>query len=237
MVPLLRLASNSPRRKQLLALTGIPFSICPADVDESVLPGETPADYVARLAKEKARAAVLDVQQQGIMRALILAADTTVADGVHILGKPADAVEAEEMMRGLRGRDHVVYTAICVADSADGRQLTELSASKVWMRGYTDDEIARYIASGDPFDKAGGYAIQNPEFHPVERIEGCYATVMGLPVCQVVHILSQFGVRSAHPVSETCPRFLELAQPCPVYQQVMQRNIDQQPPGGVGTKD
>lgn len=229
MVPLLRLASNSPRRKQLLALTGIPFSVCPADIDESALPGELPAEYVLRLAINKAHTAALAVQQEGqsSQGVLILAADTTVADGSRILGKPAGALEAEEMLLSLRGRDHFVYTAICVVDPVDGRQEAELSATRVWMRDYTNEEIASYIASGDPFDKAGAYAIQNADFHPVERIEGCFATVMGLPVCQVVRTLQAFGVRPSRSVSAACQEFLELGQPCLVYQQVLAGQNDQ----------
>jgi len=220
MVPVLRLASNSPRRKQLLDLTRIPFSVCPADIDESVLPGELPAQYVLRLAEEKARAVALK-EGSGDREQVILAADTTVADGDRILGKPGGPVEACEMLRSLRGRAHTVYTGISVASTTSKRQITELCATQVWMRAYSDDEIEVYITSGDPFDKAGAYAIQNEVFRPVERIEGCYPCVMGLPVCQVVEVLGLFGLEPASPVILTCPEHRAAGTPCPVYEQVL----------------
>ncbi|MBE0699896.1 MAG: septum formation protein Maf [Anaerolineaceae bacterium] len=209
---LLRLASNSPRRRQLLSLTGIPFTVHPVDIDECFHTGESPAEYVLRLARTKARAALETVQTGEIL----LAADTTVADGQRILGKPADAADARDMLRSLRGRDHAVYTAIGVADPGTGRLVSELCATQVWMRNTTDAEIEDYIASGDPFDKAGAYAIQNQAFHPVERIEGCYACVMGLPVCHVVRVLEGFGIRPTYDVAATCPEHLALNSPCPV---------------------
>lgn len=230
MAPTLLLASNSPRRRMLLSFTGWTFSVRPVDIDERPLPGEPPSDYVLRLAEQKARAA----GQYALPGQLILAADTTVADGEQILGKPADAAEAREMLRRLRNREHAVYTAIGVADAQAGRLLTDLSATRVWMRDYSDAEIEAYIASGDPFDKAGGYAIQNPDFHPVERIEGCYPCVVGLPVCAVVRTLAAFGLTPPVNVAEDCPTHENMGRPCPVYQRLMtveQGDAGQETPG------
>ncbi len=217
MAPTFFLASNSPRRRQLLSLTGWNFSVRPVDIDERPLPGELPPDYVLRLAESKARAA-------GALASpgeLILAADTTVADGERILGKPGDAAEARAMLQSLRGREHVVYTAIAIFDPAAVHLVTDLCAAHVLMRGYTDVEIDTYIASGDPFDKAGAYAIQNQGFHPVERVSGCYACVVGLPLCQVVRAMAQFGLKPPRDISAACPEALQIDTPCPNAERVL----------------
>lgn len=220
MAPTLVLASNSPRRRQLLALTGLPFITRPVEINEDPLQGEAPDQYVLRLAAGKARAAIQQAQKTGALE-LILTADTTVADGMEILGKPSGAEEARAMLRGLRGREHTVYTAIGVSEPYSGRIATDLCATRVWMRGYSDAEIEVYIASGDPFDKAGGYAIQHPGFHPVERIEGCYACVVGLPVCHVVRALADFGLRAPKDISLACPAMLDMHTPCPAVEQTL----------------
>ena len=207
---LLRLASNSPRRRQLLSLTGIPFTVHPVDIDERSLQGEAPPDYVLRLAQNKARAALEHAHPGEV----ILTADTTVADGARVLGKPSSPAEAREMLLSLRGRAHAVYTAIGVADPSTGRLLTDLCATTVWMREYSNAELEAYIASGDPFDKAGAYAIQNQAFHPVERIEGCYACVVGLPVCHVLRVLQGFGLQPTIAVAAACPEYLAINSPC-----------------------
>jgi MAF protein len=225
MVPSLWLASNSPRRRQLLGLTGWSFSVRPVDIDESPLPGEDPSVYVLRLAEAKARAACEGVPPGDI----ILASDTTVADGARILGKPVDADDARQMLRDLRGREHRVYTAVGAAGAQCGRLATDLCFTRVWMRSYSDAEIEDYIASGDPFDKAGGYAIQHPQFRPVERLEGCYACVMGLPVCHVVRLLASFGLPVPwNDVTAACPDYLGMDTPCPVHEQILRQG-----PGGI----
>ncbi len=216
MAPKFVLASNSPRRRHLLALTGWTFSVRPVDIDERPLPGELPPDYVLRLAENKARAAA----QTATPGEIILVADTTVADGDRILGKPDDAAMARDMLHSLRGRDHCVYTAIGVSDTS-GRLVTNICATRVWMRNYTDAEIAAYIASGDPFDKAGAYAIQNTVFHPVERIDGCYPCVVGLAVCCVVDALAQFGLTPPVDITAGCPSHLETDTPCLVYERLL----------------
>lgn len=228
MTPTLVLASNSPRRKQLLAITGWTFGVRPVDVDESPFAGEAPDLYVLRLARMKAQAAALNEGE------VILTADTTVADGTKILGKPADADEARAMLRDLRGRRHTVYTAIGVRGSladarADGDIVTDLCAAQVWMRDYSDAEIEAYIASGDPFDKAGAYAIQHADFHPAERVEGCYACVMGLPVCHVVRALEQYGLAplpaGSASLENTCPEQLAIDSPCPAFEEILRTGI------------
>jgi MAF protein len=153
----------------------VDFDVASADVDESLLPDENPAEYVLRLAEAKARA----IPHPN----LVIGSDTAVVDAGEILGKPRDAREAEFMLRRLRGRTHQVYTAIAVWDETSKKMISELSISNVSMRAYGDAEMLSYIETGDPLDKAGAYAIQHPEFQPVEEFEGCFASVMGLPLC------------------------------------------------------
>ena len=177
--PSLILASSSPRRRQLLTMTGRAFSIQSASIDETPLPEEHPVAYVLRLARQKARASADGVPPGS----LILAADTTVADEDGLLGKPADPAEAAAMLRRLRGRTHQVYTAVALFEPDSGNLRSEHCRTDVHMRDYSDAEMQVYIDSGDPLDKAGAYAIQHTGFHPVDRIDGCYANVVGLPVC------------------------------------------------------
>lgn len=187
--PQLLLASNSPRRRQLLSLAGYAFTATAADIDESPLPGEPPADYVLRLAREKAAAARRNAGDS----LPVLAADTTVALDGEILGKPGDDAEAADMLRRLRAREHQVYTALALV-TPSGEVFSDLCCTQVSMRAYTALEMDDYIAGGDPLDKAGAYAIQHPGFHPVERIAGCYANVVGLPLCQLESLLRQAGI-------------------------------------------
>jgi MAF protein len=173
------------------------------------LPDEVPLRYVLRLAKAKA----CEVAKSSSADSIILAADTTVVDRrwmegkvrEDILGKPADVLEAEEMLRRLRGRTHQVYTGLALLRPADGLLLTDWCVTDVPMRNYTDDEMQAYIASGDPMDKAGSYAIQHPGFHPVENLNGCFANVVGLPVCHVTRLLERMGAL-AGPNSELACR-------------------------------
>lgn len=191
----LMLASGSPRRRALLTLTGLPFEVARPDIDETPQPGEPAAQYVARLSREKSLAV-------HAADALIVTADTTVADGTDILGKPADATEARAMLARLRGRAHIVHTGVTVCDTKRGTESTQVVTSTVLMRAYSDDEMARYIARGEPFDKAGSYAIHDLEFRPVARLTGCYANVMGLPMCTLCRMLAEHGV--SVPVPPTC---------------------------------
>lgn len=197
---LLVLASSSPRRRELLGLAGFMFNTVSVDVDESPLKVEHPVDYTLRLAVAKAQAAAQTVPGQPI----ILAADTTVADRGEILGKPLHAQEAERMLKQLRGRTHQVYTAIALFDTLNGALETDIAETDVPMRAYTDDEIAAYIASGDPFDKAGSYAIQNPSFSPVAVRTGCYANVIGLPLCHFLRLMRRMGFDPSQDVPFLC---------------------------------
>ncbi|MGQ9904020.1 MAG: Maf family protein [Anaerolineae bacterium] len=168
------LASASPRRRELLAALGVAFDVHPSDVDETPLPGETPLDTQHRITLLKARAANCDHD-------IVIAADTTVLLDGEMLNKPADADEARRMLRRLRSRAHEVQS--CLVVKRGTQETMEIVSSLVVMRNYTDDEIEAYIATGDPFDKAGAYAVQHPGFHPVAEIRGCPLNVIGLPLC------------------------------------------------------
>jgi septum formation protein len=182
------LASGSPRRRQLLASIGLECQVSPADIDESPRPGEAPADYARRLAAEKAAAAVGRVGPGP----LVLAADTVVALGDEILGKPVDAADAARMLRRLSGRVHEVHTA--VAASRDGNTSFRLSSSEVTFRILRDAEIEAYVATGEPLDKAGAYGIQGLAAVFVTRLAGSYSGVVGLPLCETAELLQGHGV-------------------------------------------
>lgn len=192
------LASSSPRRRALVGSLGIPFRILKPDIDEAQHAGEAPLDYVQRLSRQKAAAAADQLTDVATVLAadtvVILSADTMGIDerGV-ILGKPATADEAGIMLRALRGRVHQVCTAmtlLMMQDNGGQTSDTRLTRTNVTMRDYSDTEIEAYIASGDPFDKAGSYAIQHPLFRPVAQIEGCYTNVVGLPMCTLRTMLA-----------------------------------------------
>lgn len=191
------LASSSPRRRELLGTLGIPFTIRKPDIDETQHSGEAPLDYVQRLSREKAAL----IAAQIATPATVLAADTVVILGAdtlgidaegQILGKPVDADDAREMLRRLRGRVHQVCTAITL-HPLDGAPITRVTRTDVTMRDYRDAEIDAYIQTGDPFDKAGSYAIQHPVFRPAARIDGCYTNVVGLPLCTLKNMLAAIG--------------------------------------------
>ncbi len=201
---ILLLASNSPRRKQLLALGNWQFNIIVSDVDESQFAGESPRDYVLRLAQAKA----LAVAAKASLENIIIGSDTAVVDGGSILGKPTDKADAERMLKQLRGHTHQVFTGVAVYQVREGKMLTELCITDVPMRPYLDDEIVGYVKTGDPMDKAGAYAIQHPAFQPVESMNGCYAGVMGLPMCHVIRALRKFDVQPTANVPSACQTLL-----------------------------
>ena len=187
---MLILASQSPRRAELLRNAGIEFEVRPADVDESVRAGEEPTEYVKRLAREKALA-VLATAPAG---AVVLGADTTVVVDGESLGKPVDSIDARQMLARLSGRRHQVTTGVCVARrNAEGSAETKVAAevTEVEFATMSAEEIAGYVASGEPMDKAGAYAIQGGASRWVLRIEGCYSNVVGLPVARVRAMLAQ----------------------------------------------
>lgn len=209
------LASNSPRRRQLLALGNWAFSVKVVDIDETPLADELPKNYVLRLARAKA----LAVSEKASPENIIIGSDTTVVDGDSILGKPNDARNAESMLKQLRGRTHQVYTGIALYRVQDEKMLTELSVTDVPMRNYSNEEITAYINTGDPMDKAGAYAIQHSDFDPVESMQGCYASVMGLPICHVMRALQKLDVRPAADVPMACQNLLNYQ--CPVSSAIL----------------
>ncbi|MBN1565399.1 MAG: septum formation protein Maf [Anaerolineae bacterium] len=213
------LASQSPRRRELLGLTGLPFEVITADIDETPHAGESARDYTIRLSREKACAIINSPDHTLPDHTLVLAADTTVADGDAIIGKPADAAEARSMLRQLRNRTHQVYTALTVIDATTGLGVTEIGATDVPMRDYSDDEIETYIASGDPFDKAGGYAVQNTDFNPAPTLNGCYANVMGLPLCHVIRALRAFKIVPDVDIAARCQQHIDYD--CTVFDQIL----------------
>ncbi len=179
------LASQSPRRRELLANAGIACVVRPADIEEKPLEGEPPQDYVQRLARHKAQAV------QAAAEEFILAADTTVAVDGLILEKPHTPAEAERMLRLLHGRDHLVLTGVCLR--RQDNYWTAVEETRVWFIPLREDEITAYARSGEPLDKAGGYAIQGLASRFVEKIEGCYFNVVGLPVSRVYRMLRAAG--------------------------------------------
>lgn len=185
----LRLASASPRRRQLLSLLNLPFEVCTPSVSEHSLPGEPPAEMVRRLSRLKARACA-----RGLDRGYVVAADTIVVLLGRVLGKPQDEAEARAMLQALRGRRHLVLTGHTTLNVATGKTITDVCESKVTIRAMSDEEIEAYIASGDPLDKAAAYAVQNEEFQPASEVIGCPANVMGLPVCHIARDLRRHGV-------------------------------------------
>ncbi len=182
------LASQSPRRRELLSLVGITHEVQPADIDETPLPGEAPVPHTERLAREKAR-----VVAAGAPDALVIAADTIVVIDGAILGKPADIPEARAMLRRLSGRTHEVCTAMAVASG--GQVTSEVVRVSVRFRDLDDEMIARYVNTGEPMDKAGAYGIQGYGATIVEHIEGDYFAVMGLSLVTVVRLAGAMGVQ------------------------------------------
>lgn len=176
------LASRSPRRTQLLSMLGIPHRVEAADVQEMPLPREAPAAYVRRLARDKARA---------VAGAWVLGADTTVAVGDDILEKPTDEADALRILKSLQGRRHEVHTAVCLR--ADGKEYEAQDATAVFFRAADDELLRAYIATGEPMDKAGAYGIQGYGAALIERIEGDFFGVMGLPVRLVLDLLGRAG--------------------------------------------
>lgn len=195
------LASKSPRRAELLQGMGVPFEVlqftddagAQYEVDESVHPGEPPRDYVRRVALDKALHALSYVRDRQWVERPLLSADTTVALGERILGKPSDAAEAREMLAALSGQVHEVLTAVVVIDGHDIRQM--LSVSRVHFMPLSVETIDRYIASGDPFDKAGAYGIQGHAGTFVADMQGSFTGIMGLPVHETACLLEPCGYR------------------------------------------
>ena len=177
------LASRSPRRAELLRAAGIEFTVRSVEIDETPREGEIPRDYVQRLAEEKARAIAADESE------IVLAADTTVMLGREIMGKPADAEDAIRMLRALAGRKHQVITGVFLKRGDD--VAGDVASTDVWMAPMSEAEIADYVASGEPMDKAGAYAIQGLASRFIERIDGSYSNVVGLPIALTYRLLRE----------------------------------------------
>ena len=186
------LASSSPRRRELIEFLGIPVDfVVPEYTEEPPYESENPSSYAVRMSESKVLVSSED-QESGT---IIIGSDTVVSINSVILGKPRNHGHAEYMLRLLRNEEHDIHTALSVLWK-DKHQLTSTKViTGVRMRNYSDMDISRYIASGDPMDKAGGYAIQNKEFHLVENLEGCYASAIGLPLCYLTETLTKIGVQ------------------------------------------
>ena len=192
------LASQSPRRSQLLDQIGVAHQLLlpaaheNAEALEAILPNEAPADYVQRITRSKSDAAWQRWRLQDLPPAPILCADTTVALGERIFGKPANAAEAADMLQMLSGQQHQVYTAVVLLDPQSGARQTCCNVSQVFFDVLDASRIAAYIATGEPFGKAGSYGIQGAAASFITRIEGSYSAIMGLPLFEVAHMLRQF---------------------------------------------
>ena len=207
----LYLASRSPRRRELLAGLGYRFEVVDTAIDESRPGGETPARYVERMAREKALAGLGAVVREGpgVRRssAVVLGADTTVVVDGTVLGKPRDDAEALDHLERLSGRDHLVLSAVAVLSGVADRAAVELrlSRSRVWFRHLSEEERRRYLATGEPTDKAGSYAIQGYAAAFVTRLEGSWSAVVGLPVHETVELLARAGVPFLPPPRGSSP--------------------------------
>jgi septum formation protein len=191
------LASASPRRRRLLQEARIPFEVVPADVDETPLPGETPAESAARAAADKGLAVAARLAEQG-RRPWVVAADTVVVLDAEVLNKPDDPAHAAAMLRRLSGRTHTVLTAFVVG-RMDERWHAETCATRVRFHELSEDELLAYVATGEGADKAGAYAIQEIGAFLVDRIDGDYFNVVGLPVSRVIRALLAAGAIAAYP--------------------------------------
>ena len=222
----LLLASASPRRRELIQLLGLPVTTTAADIDETPRENEAASEMAIRLSLEKAKAVTSSFRLHP-SALIVIGSDTIVSLDGEPLGKPRDAEEARSMLKRLRHRTHQVYTAVTLIDTRTNQILTDLAATDVPMRDYSDDEIETYIASGDPFDKAGAYAIQHTGFHPVDRLTGCFANVMGLPLCHLVRSLRRLGLEPHKAVPARCQAHIHYA--CPVFETILAGRVDPHP--------
>lgn len=194
------LASASPRRRALIGALQSPVrAMAPTAEEEPRWDSETPDEFVVRLSASKAR----EVSRR-VDGAIVIGADTAVVVDGEVLGKPRDRAEAVEMLRRLRGRTHRVVTGVTVVDGDSGRALSTSRSTDVLMRRYGDDELSAYVDSGNPFDKAGAYGVQEPVFAPAESVDGCYLNVVGLPLCDTLTLLAGMGA-DAEPAAGWSP--------------------------------
>lgn len=186
------LASSSPRRKQLMGLLGLPYDVVVKPVDEQIAPGVSPEEAVRELALRKARAAVKDVRESN-QDAVVIGADTVVVLDGHILGKPRDEQDAFHMLCALQGKTHQVYSGVACIDAVTGKTVVDHCATAVTFKPLTESQIMRYIQTGEPKDKAGAYGIQGRGAVIVEKMEGDYFNVVGLPLSRLNDMLRDFG--------------------------------------------
>jgi septum formation protein len=212
------LASSSPRRRELLGLLGLPFTVQVSGIDETPHLDETPLDYVRRVANEKA-AAVVQSLPSDEQNGLLISSDTDVVFEDEVFGKPHNSQEAVTMLERLRGKTHEVITAVTVLNLQTGETQQDVCRSPVPIRDYSDEELNAYVASGDPLDKAGAYAIHHTGFHPVENFSHCFASVMGLPLCHLTRTLRHMGVEPATDVPVACQTHIKYN--CPVYRDIL----------------
>ncbi len=221
MTCMLLLASASPRRRELMELTGWDVEICPVPVDEMAQVDEQAEALAIRLARTKARAAAAESPACE----LVLAADTVVVDGGTILGKPVDAIDAERMLLMLRDREHEVITALVFLQPANGEEIVETCKTVVHMRAYDNNALQAYVAGGSPLDKAGAYGIQDREFNPVEldQMQGCFANVMGLPLCHLQRALGRLGHDLTVDLPTRCKAYT--GYDCSVYEKILRGKL------------
>ncbi|WP_202845292.1 Maf family protein [Luteimonas saliphila] len=205
---MLHLASQSPRRRELLARLGVLFGVIEVDVPEERAPGEPPEDYVRRVAREKAGAGLLAMV--AVPGAVVLGADTEVVLDDRVFGKPRDVRDAADMLRALSGRSHAVVSAVSLVSG--GREAQAVSRSQVTFATLEDDEIAAYVASGEPMGRAGAYAIQGGAERFVTRLDGSYSGVMGLPLHETAMLLKGFGLATGFVGRDRSPASADAAQ-------------------------
>ena len=181
-------------------------------MDEAPHADEAPPALAARLSQAKAQVCSND-------HSIVIACDTIVTHKGQVMGKPRDKDEASEMLRRLRGRSHNVYTAVTLLKKAISSTLTDIAETQVVMRAYSDDELTAYVASGDPMDKAGAYAIQHRGFAPVSEVQGCYANVMGLPLCHLTRCLRRWQIEPQRDVPNACQSYIDHC--CAVYPSIL----------------
>jgi septum formation protein len=209
------LASNSPRRREILTWADWQLEKVSSNGDEAMLELEPPEQYVQRIAELKSR---VDLKE-ALEHDFVISADTIVVHKGNILGKPKDPGDAFEMLVSLRGGEHWVMTALAVRHAGVEKAGLELCKSKVHMRRYSNEEIQKYVDSGDPLDKAGAYAIQDRGFHPTEDFRGCIASVMGMPLCHLERLLRSSQDYEWTDWPSICQKKLEYS--CPITSRVM----------------
>lgn len=220
------LASASPRRRELIAVLGLEFEACSANVCETIHPGESAIATAQRLAQAKATTVAERMNPRG--SPLVIGADTIVVLDGEAVGKPKDATEAEAILRRLHGREHEVLTALSLVAAPNADPLGCVARTTVSMREYTSEEMSLYVCSGSPLDKAGAYAIQDPVFRPAAGLTGCFANVIGLPLCHLTVLLRKLGIDPARDVAAACQE--KTGHICTVFSDILDRHSQSSQP-------